>query len=306
MSNLAVTFAKTDFISNTSLHLSYSFDKILSIDSSVGEMPFEQNYKIKSLNINLEGKTSNPSISMSIDSNTTLFTLNMCYVTNIYPHEKEDTIRNAFVIEGYSVEHVNKERIMIYLPMNELVDVNNKFYPLEQAILLNAPNTKIENGLDLNEFIPSTSINTDTYAYYKHADNNGTIFHILYFKTSSLGHTAALKVPVNSDYTSGGKVINSKSTTLAKQHSSMANDFEDDIYIDCVPVDLLEQNKSKYLKVDKKQTKKFKNILHYIAYFIILTLIVYGIYYLYIYASGIKLSDIKQSITEIKGSLSLK
>lgn len=306
MSNLPITFAKTDIISNTSLHLSYTFDKILSIDSSIGDMPFEQNYKIKALNINLEGKTSNPNISMSINSNTTLFTLNTCYVTNIYPHAKDDTIHSAFVIEGYSVEYVNKERVMIYLPMNELVDVNNKFYPLEQAIILSAPNTKIENGLDLNEFIPSKSLESDLFTYYKHSDNNGTIFHIIYFKTSELGYTSALKVPANSEYKSGGKVINSKSTTLAKQHSSMDNDFEDDIYIDCVPVDLLEQNKSKYLKVDKKQTKKFKNLLQYIAYFIILTLIVYGIYYLYIYASGIKLTDIKQSLTEIKGSLSLK
>jgi hypothetical protein len=306
MSNLPVTFAKTDIIRNTSLHLSYSFDKILSIEPSIGEMPFEQNYKIKALNINLEGRTSNPNISVSIDSHTTLFTLNMCYVTNIYPHEIEDTIHSAFVIEGYSVEHVNKERVMIYLPMNELVDVNNKFYPLEQAIILNAPNTKIENGLDLNEFIPSTSVDTDCYTYYKHSDNNGTIFHIIYFKQSSLGYTNALNVPVNSDYKSGAKVINSKSSTVAKQHSSMTNDFEDDIYIDCVPVDLLEQNKSKYLKIDKNHTKKFKSLLQYIAYFIILTLIVYGIYYLYIYASGIKLSDIKNSISEIKGSLSLK
>jgi hypothetical protein len=300
MANLPISFGKTDIVNNTSLHMSYTFDKILSVETSISELPLVQDYKIKALKINLEGKTSNPSISVAIDSNTRLFTLNTCYVTDIYPHEKEVTTYKAFVIEGYSVENINKEKVMIFLPMTEISETNNLFFPLEKAILEKETNKKIENGLDLNDFIPSTSLDTDTFTYYKHSDNNGTFFHIIYFKTSNLSYTAALaaNVPVNTTpYSSPSQVMNYKSTIVAKQHSSMTNDYEDNIYIDCVPVDLLEQNKKKYLKVDNKYAKKFNHFLIYIAYFIILTLIVYGIYYIYIYATGFKLSDIKFSLS---------
>lgn len=304
MSNFPVSFGKTDITTNTTLHLTYSFDNIVSVEVSNDSLPYVQDEKIKALKINLEGKTSNPSISFSIDSNTTLFTLNTCYITDLYPHEKDVTTYNAFVIEGYSIEHVNKERVLIYLPMSEITDVTNKFFPLETAILDSNVNKKIEGGLDLNEFIPSTSLDTDLFTYFKHSDNNGTIYHNLYFKTSSLGYTSALgtKLPKNTDkdkYESSAQIMNYKSSIVPTHHTNMTNSHEDNIYIDCVPVDLIEQNKNKkkYLQIDRKYTKKFNTFMIYIAYFIILTLIVYGIYYIYIYATGFKLSDIKLALS---------
>ena len=300
MSNLPVSFGKTDITTNTTLHLTYSFDTIVSVEVSNDSLPYVQDNKIKALKINLEGKTSNPSISFSIDSNTTLFTLNTCYITDLYPHENNVTTYNAFVIEGYSIEHVNKERVLIYLPMSEIAEVNNKFFPLEAAILDSTVNKKIEGGLDLNEFIPSTSLDTDLFTYFKHSDNNGTIYHNLYFKTSSLGYTAALgsKLPKNTDnYESSAQIMNYKSSIVPKHHTSMTTEHEDNIYIDCVPVDYIEQKKKKYLQIDRKYTKKFNKFMIYIAYFIILTLIVYGIYYIYIYATGFKLSDIKLALS---------
>jgi len=310
MSNLPVSFGKTDIVKNSSLHLSYSFEKILSVEALNSQLPYVQDYKIKALKLNLEGKTSNPSISISIDANTVLFTLNNCYITDLYPHEKDVVTAKAFVIEGYSVEHVNKERLMIYLPMKETADTNNLFINLETAIMSTVPNTRIENGLDLNAYIPSASLEKDLYTYFKHSDNNGTVYHNVYFNETSLGYTSALKVPANTDeYSSLAQIMNYKSSTVAKEHSSMTNDFEDNIYIDCVPVDLLEQNKKKYLKVDPKYTSKFKQFIFYIAYFVILTLIVYGIYYIYIFATGLKMPALPFPIpipTSLNGSVPVK
>jgi len=289
MSNLPISFGKTDIIRNPSLHLSYTFDKILSVESVVSQLPLNQNYIIKALQINLEGRTSNPNISISKDSNTTLFTLNTCYLTDIYPHSDEATTDKAFVIEGYSIEHVNKERILIFLPMTNRTNTENIFLPVERAII---NKSRLEYGLDLNEFIPSKTIDTDYFTYYKHSDNDGIIYHIVYFDSSELGYTAALtSIPQNTEeYSSPAQALNHKSTTVPKQHSNMTNQFEDNIYIDCVPVDLLEQEAKKYLKVDKKYVNQFKDLMMYISYFILLTLIVYGIYYIYIYTTNLKSS----------------
>jgi hypothetical protein len=286
MSNIPLVFGVTDLVNNPSLHLSYTFDKITSIEAGSVYLPIGQDYKIQAIQIDLEGKTSNPNISVSIDSVTRLFTLNTCYITDLYSRMETTNPTDAFVIEGYSVENINKERVFIFLPMQTLVDTDNIFFPLEKAIIENA---KLPDGLDLNEFIPATTADTDLYTYYKFTDNKGIIFHVIYFNTSRLGHTPALAVPKNiNQYESTDQILNYKSTTLAKRHTNMSNQFEDNIYIDCVPVDLINQKEQKYLHIDKNYAKKFRDFLIYFAYILVLTLIVYGIYYIYIYISQSK------------------
>jgi hypothetical protein len=286
MSNLPVEFRTTDIVQNASLHFSYTFDNITSVEASNGTMPFHQDYLIDALKINLAGRTSNPNMSVSIDSNTRLFTLNTCYITDIYPHMKDELTKLSFVIEGFSNENVDRERVLIYLPMTQATDTANLFYPLEKAIL---ENKKIEKGLDLNTFIPSTSLDTDSFTYFKYTDYDEYIYHVIYYKQSALKHTAALVVPKNTaPYTSTDQLLNYKTTTLAKHHDSMTNHFEDNIYIDCVPVDYANRKQEKYLKIDKKYAKNFKNFMVYLSYIIILTLVVYGIYYFYIYMTATK------------------
>jgi hypothetical protein len=283
MSNLPITFGKTSITKNPTLHLSYNFDKILSVESSISQLPITQTYVISALKLDLEGKTSNPNISVSIDSITRLFTLNTCYVTNKYPHKKDANLYKCFIIEGYSIEHVNKERVMICLPLAKGTDTKNLFVPLERSIL---EKSKIENGLDLNDYIPSTTVDTDTFVYYKHSDNNGIVFHMIYFDTSRLSCTDALILPENKDeYTSTANTKNQQSIIIPKRHTNMTNQFEDNIYIDCVPVDFIEQNAKSYLRIDDKYADKFKDYMVYFVYFIILTLVVYGIYYIYIYST---------------------
>jgi hypothetical protein len=283
MSNLPITFGKTDIIKNPTLHLSYNFDKILSVESSISQLPITQDYVISALKLDLEGKTSNPNISLSIDSITRLFTLNACYISDKYPHKKDANLYTSFIIEGYSTEHVNRERVMICLPMLKSTDTHNIFVSLERAIV---EKKNLEDGLDLNDYIPSISVDTDTFTYYKHSDNNGIVFHMIYFDTSRLACTAALKIPQNKDeYTSTSNAKNQQSIIIPKRHTNMTNQFEDNIYIDCVPVDFIEQNAKSYLRIDEKYADKFKDYLVYLVYFIIITLVVYGIYYIYIYST---------------------
>lgn len=295
MSNLPVEFNTTDIVTNTTLHLSFSFDTISAIQSQGVNMPFNQDYFIPCHQLNLEGKTANPNMSLSIDSVTKLFTLQSCYLTKIYPHIVNQEITRCFVIEGYSNDNIDKERLLIYLPMTHTTDTDNKFFTLEKAIIssiINQTIEKVEKGLDLNSFVPSSNPDTDLYTYYKHTDRDDYMFHVIYFKETGLRYTSAITatgydVPERTTpYTSTLKILNYKATNLPKRNNNMSNSFEDNIYIDCVPVDLETSNQEKYLKFDKKYANYFNDILVYLAYIILLTLVVYGIYYIYIYSSS--------------------
>lgn len=292
MSNIPVLFNTTDLVSNPTLHFSYTFDKLTSLEAEVSVMPFRQEYLISCLKLNLGGRTSNPNISVSLDAVTHLFTLNGCYITDIYPHMEGVETDKSFVIEGYSTANINKERLLIYLPMTHIADTTNIFYDLETAIIESRTSNSLVNlpvNIDLNGFIPYTDSESDRYTYFKYIDDQAYIYHVIYFKSSFLKYTSALTLPANTaEYSSVNKIMNYMATAPPKRHDNMTNQFEDNIYIDCVPVDLQDREQEKYLKIDEQYQNVFNEILVYIVYIIILTLVVYAIYSIYIYASSSK------------------
>lgn len=290
MSNAPIEFDVTDITINATLSLSYTFDKIVSVNVTESVMPFRQTYIAKCLMIELEGKTANPNISVSIDAVTRLFTLNCCYITDIYPRMKNTVKDKCFVIDGYSNQNIDKERVLIYLPMSHTTTTDNLFYPLETAMvesITTKKNISITNGLDLNDYIPNTHPENHLFTYYKYTDHNAYTFHIIYFNISPLKYTSGITLPSNTDlYTSTRRVINYKTTHVSRRHDNMTNQFEDNIYIDCVPVDLENKNEETYLKIDKKYVSYFSEAMTYFSYIIMLTLVVYGIYSIYNYASS--------------------
>jgi len=275
MTNVPVEFRTFDIVNNDTLHLSYAFDVVNRIEVTTSSLPIKQDVPLTALQLNLSGKTANPNISVAIDGKTHLFTLNTAYITDIYPHLKDTVTDAAFVIEGYSIENVTKERVLLFLPMTKTADTTNVFYPLEQAILNKNP----LKGVTFNDYIPNTKLERDYYTYYHHTDNDGTLYHILYFQKSPLQYTVALKIPENKKgYTSTYKATNYKTTTLAKLHDNMTTQFEDNIYIDCVPIELENQKVEKYMKTNQDLGKYLNEIIMYVVYIVILTLVVYGIY----------------------------
>jgi hypothetical protein len=282
MANLPIEFNTIDVVKNNTLHLSYVFDVIDNVEANEENLPIKQDFQIKGIHVNLSGKTSNPNISVSIDGTTHLFTLNNAYITDKYPHLKEDVLDCAFVIEGYSIVNIKKERVLIFLPMKKTTLTTNVFYPLEQAIVNKGP----IKGLTFNDYIPHSTLEKDSYTYYSHTDNDGFFYHVLYFKTSPLEYTLALTIPKNDEgYKSEYKIVQYKSASLAKQHDNISSQFEDNIYIDCVPVELENQKITKFMNFTKDAGSIYVDILLYIVYIVILTIIVYGIYYIYIYSS---------------------
>jgi hypothetical protein len=275
MANVPIEFRTFDIVRNDTLHLSYVFDVITKAISSVDTLPLKQETSIKAMKLELEGKTANPNISVAIDGVTYLFSLNTAYITDTYPHVKGDITTIAFVIEGYSIENVTKERVLIFLPMKKTTETNNVFYPLEQAIL----NKTSMKGISFDDFIPNSEMSTDYFSYYNHTDNNGCFYHLVYFNKSPLQYTAALQVPKNEGtYTSNYQGTSYKAATLAKRHDNMTTQYEDNIYIDCVPVELENQTIVKYMKSSEALGEYYSEMMMYIVYIIILTLVVYAIY----------------------------
>lgn len=283
MQNLPIEFSVTDVVVNPTFHLSYNFDMISSFDIvNTSYIDIEQSFPIQALQLNLAGRTSNPNISVSMDAVTRLFTLNTVYITDVYPHMKEDNPSKCFVIEGFSIENVNKEKVLIFLPMNSSTTTNNLFYPIETAIVNNSV-----HELNLNNFIPSLDISTDYYSYYKHTDDSGCLFHVVFFSKSSLGYSDALTIPTNSTgYSSEEVVVVNKANILALHHTNMNNQYEDNIYIDCVPVDILNKPEETYMQVNESHATYYMDMLIILAYMIALTFVVYGIYYFYIYITA--------------------
>jgi len=285
MTNVPIEFRTIDIVKNDTLHLSYVFDVINRVISTEDNLPIQQDTIIKALKLELEGRTSNPSISVALDGETHLFSLNTAYITDTYPHMKDANVSIAFVIEGYSIENITKERVLIFLPMKKSSDTKNIFYPLEQAIV----NKTAIKGLTFDNYIPTTDLDKYYYNYYTHTDTNGTLYHIVYFDNTLLEYTNALVVPKNnSGYKSTINTTNYKTNTLAKRHDNMTTQFEDNIYIDCVPVELENQNVIKYMKSSEALGNYYSEMLLYIVYVIILTLVVYAIYSINKYANGVK------------------
>jgi len=288
MTTFPISFQDVDVRTNPTLHLAFDFDLITSIVLNEGTaMNIQQNPIIQAIEISLAGMTSNPNISISMDSVTRLFTLNTLYITDRYPYVGTASNAKCFVIEGYSIQNNNKEKVLIFLPMKPTTDPKNLFYPLENAIVNQTNNIQI----NLNLFIPKVDINEDYYNYYKHTDDDGCLFHVIFFANSYLGYSGVLTVPTNPPYVISDGATNpivSQTTTLALQHPKMTNQFEDNIYIDCVPVDLVNQQEETYLKSNFNGSIYFNHMLVIFTYMIALGLIVYSIYYFYIYMSGPK------------------
>lgn len=275
MSNIPIEFEPAEIVRNDTFHLSYVFDVIHSIETSLGTLPIQQEYMINALQINLSGKTSNPNISLSLDGVTKLFTLNTAYITDTYPHIKDSKKEASFVIEGYSIQNLTKERILLFLPMTKTTKTNNVFYPLEQSIINKTP----IKGLTFDDYIKKDDIITDFYTYYNYKDNDGTLYHIIYFNNSTIKYTTSLKIPKNdAPYNSKNKIANYKTTSLPKRHDKMDSKYEDNIYIDCVPVEIENQKVAKYMKVSEKIGSYYAEFFIYIVYVVILVLVVYGIY----------------------------
>jgi hypothetical protein len=302
MSSLVpISFLDTDMIKNQTLHLSYHFEKV-SLEKSPPDSGLNGSVisGIKTLKFKLNEVVSNPSISISIDRETTLFIVDTLHITDTFPYKTTKPGTMALVLEGYNQKDVLGEKILVFIPlMSTISEGNNPFIELESDIV-SREGTKI----DLNKFIPK-----ENFSHYKYKDET-IVYHLVYFDKSILKPTivtttqtvdSKIKVPINTYTSTTAKPKVNTSASPPVERPGMNGTFEDNIYIDCVPVESKEKPKS-YLKIDPTYSGFNPNdIIELCKIFfiiIIIILIVYGIYSLYL-KYGIKDTTSPQPVTRV-------
>ena len=284
------------------LSLNYSFDITTSINSVnttnvLNEgLSINQSPKIPCIILNLGGRTSKTVMSIGINGKILAFNLYDAYITKVFPKIKKSNSYN-FVIEGISLKNINGEKILIYIPLNSKLgtisvgSTGNPFYPIETALTSDSNTLRdaaSELNIDFNKIIPDNK-----YYYHTYTDSSSTLYNIITFETSNLTYstifgnilTAALDKK-STDYFSAIKEKNNAtisyplfmSTTNPINQDVITNTFEDNIYIDCQPPDLLKNEGGNYLQTTLKEAESLVSYLEkafpYLLIIVFLTLLI--------------------------------
>jgi hypothetical protein len=219
-----------------------------------------------------------PALSISSKGVTHLFTLNSLYLCRWYPHKTLPSDQISLVIEGTHQKNPS-EKLLLYIPVSKSATAKVPFQLIETTITT-TPMTG--TMLDLNPFIPKKR-----FSYYTY--ENVTKYHVAFFEESDLKYSATLSIPdfavvgtAKPAYPETPKIETlylSKDTPVYRK--ALSDTFQDNIYIDCVPVDLLEKPKN-YTKIEVGaggyRANKFIDMLVVMAYMILLILLVVGFY----------------------------
>jgi hypothetical protein len=292
-----IRFEEKNRITDPSLHMAYHFEDVRLNSTAVATSTAAGGLvgNIPSLQLVLEGRTALPALSISLKQVTSLFALYGLHLTAWFP-SKVDTNEKALVLEGYHTSNENTERILLFIPLSRGSGAN-PFTPLEQEI-----ENKTKTPLDLNGLIPKSS-----FSYYKYTENN-VLYHMVFFDGSDLKYLTLKDIP-ETTYKTDKKVDNLyQSTDFPVHRTKISGSFEDNIYIDCVPVEALEKPKD-FLKVNTSfsgnNPKKLVDLIVALATFVLLILVIGGIFKLGIYLSTKKAIKPAQIVSTPLRSLQL-
>jgi len=288
--SLPIQFEEASRLEDPNLHMSYRFEEAYLTskeDSKIGNTP--------SLQLSLENRSALPALSISSKGVTHLFTLNSLHLCRWYPYKTRPSDQVALVIEGTHQKNPS-EKLLLYIPVSMSATAKVPFQLIETTITT-TPMTG--TMLDLNPFIPKKR-----FSYYTY--ENVTKYHVAFFEESDLKYSADLSIP---DFTVVGTAKpaypatpNIEMLSLSKDtpvyRKALSDTFQDNIYIDCVPVDLLEKPKN-YTKMELGaagyKANKFIDILIAMAYMLLLIFIVYGLYKLGMWVNSTKTPSTKDS-----------
>ena len=269
---LPIQFDETSRSEDPNLRMSYRFEEAYlssTENSNIVETPC--------LRLYLENRSALPALSISSKGVTHLFTLQTLYLSHWHPYKTRVSDRISLVIECTHQKNPS-EKLLVYIPVSKTATSKVPFNLIENTI---ASNPVAGTMLDLNQYIPKKP-----FSYYTY--ENVAKYHVVFFDESDLKYSAALTIPnypivgTTSPYPETPKIETlylSKDTPVYRK--ALSDTFQDNIYIDCVPVDLLEKPKN-YTKLELGaggyRPNKFIDMLVIMAYIILLILLVYGLY----------------------------
>jgi hypothetical protein len=195
------------------------------------------------------------------------------------------------VIEGTHQKNPS-EKLLLYIPVSKSATAKVPFQLIETTITTTPMSGTM---LDLNPFIPKKR-----FSYYTY--ENVTKYHVAFFEESDLNYSSDLGIPdfkvegtTKPAYPSPKIESLSFSKDTPVYRKALSDTFQDNIYIDCVPVDLLEKPKnynSLQLGAAGFKANKFIDMLVIMAYMILLILLVYGLYKLGMWVNSMTQSKV--------------
>lgn len=255
MSDFPVVFTPADTsIMREDTNLSYLFPNLNGFVMSTQPLPFLP--EVKCLQLSVKGNLNEQAFAFTRNRRTQTYLLDTLYLVPLCPTYSNTPLstptRQSLLIKGSSAEDT-KQVIYIYIPF-EIQTVESSIVQVNQfekmnRVMVSSLNIGVVdiNGinLDLNKMIPSTP-----YQYYEIINDKKST--IIFFDTSSLVLDSFFQnvIPTNMEYNqkTTNKTFTVYESMNGPENKRITQGMEDSIYIDCMPVDLVNEDKKTYLK----------------------------------------------------------
>jgi hypothetical protein len=257
MSDFPVVFtpADTTIVTEDTTNLSFFFEPINGFKFLQKEIPFLSN--VNGIQLFLQGNFNEQSFAFTRNRRTQTYTLETLYLCPFCPTfsttELINPTRNSFIIKGSVTENNVKQTILLYIPFEvqtiETCIVQFNLFEKMNKVMVNALNNdkNLVTGttIDLNKMVPKTP-----YNYYELIDDKKNI--IIFFDSSSLILDSALVALISPKMEYNKKTTNKTFTiygsTTPPDMKPITIGMEENIYIDCMPVELVNEDKKTFLK----------------------------------------------------------
>lgn len=258
MSVFPVVFtpADTSIVTEDTTNLSFFFEPLNVFSFFGGKgMPFM--FDAKGIQIFLQGKFIQPSFAFTRNRRTQNYMLDTLYLSPLCPTVSTGTLakptRPSLIIKGSMTENGKTQNIFLYIPFeNPTLEAGtqvNTFEEMNKAIVTARSNedTKVTGTtIDLNAMIPKIP-----YHYHELLDG-GESNIIVFFESSSILLDASLSNLVKPDIKYNGNTTNKTFTIYSSVNppdmKRLNLGIEDNIYIDCMPVELVNEDRKTFMK----------------------------------------------------------
>lgn len=256
MSDFPVVFkpADTTIVTEDTTNLSIFFEPVNGFSFSEQRMPFLPD--AKGIQLFIPGKFIEPSFAFTRNRRTQTYMFETLYLCPFCPTLATETLtkptRNSLIIKGSITENNVQQSIFLYIPFEvqtlqtgtqiNLFDEVNKSM---MAARTNENNKVTGTTIDLNNMVPKTP-----YHYYELVNDKKNV--VIFFETSSLLLDPSLVALISPKMEYNAKTTNKTFTIYNSvnppEMKRITLGMEDSIYIDCMPVDLVNEEKKTYLK----------------------------------------------------------
>jgi len=268
MSEFPVVFtpADTTNIVEETTNLSFFFEPVEGFTFLEQKLPFFND--VKGYQLFLKGKFTEPSFAFTRKNRTQTYMLETIYLAPLCPtfvagitpkcptdpsNDLTEPTRNSLIIKGSILEYNVKKTIYLYIPfvppgIGSGTQVN-LFEDANTAIVAARRNreTKVTGeAIDLNSMVPRTPFR------YHDFNTDGQSNMIIFFDTSSIlldpSLIAIIKPNILYNKRTTNKTFNVFESINAPEMKRITPGMEDSIYIDCMPVELVNEEKKTFFK----------------------------------------------------------